>query len=176
MPEYLSPGVYVEEFESGSKPMEGVGTSTAGFIGLSVKGPDIGVPQLVTSFADFRRKYGGYLSQSEFEEYRFLAYSVEHFFINGGTRAFIMRVVPPDAKCAESVSEQEIIKFTAKNPGRWGNFIRVIITPSSKAKTQILSVDELPQGKVYKIKNASGFQTGDIVALSLIHISEPTRH
>ncbi len=45
-----------------------------------------------------------------------------------------MRVVPPDAKCAESVSEQEIIKFTAKNPGRWGNFIRVIITPSSKAK------------------------------------------
>ena len=77
-----------------------------------------------------------------------------------------MRVVPPDAKCAESVSEQEIIKFTAKNPGRWGNFIRVIITPSSKAKTQILSVDELPQGKVYKIKNASGFQTGDIVAFS----------
>ena len=42
MPEYLSPGVYVEEFESGSKPMEGVGTSTAGFIGLSVKGLDIG--------------------------------------------------------------------------------------------------------------------------------------
>ena len=43
---------------------------------------------------------------------------------------------------------------------------KVIITPSSKAKTQILSVDELPQGKVYKIKNASGFQTGDIVAFS----------
>ena len=78
----------------------------------------------MTSFADFRRKYGGYLSQSEFEEYRFLAYSVEHFFINGGTRAFIMRVVPPDAKCAESVSEQEIIKFTAKNPGRWGKFYK----------------------------------------------------
>lgn len=39
MPEYLSPGVYVEEFESGSKPMEGVGTSTAGFIGLGRPGP-----------------------------------------------------------------------------------------------------------------------------------------
>ena len=35
MAEYLSPGVYVEEFESGGKPMEGVGTSTAGFIGLA---------------------------------------------------------------------------------------------------------------------------------------------
>ena len=166
MPEYLSPGVYVEEFESGSKPMEGVGTSTAGFIGLSVKGPDKGIPQLVTNFADFRRKYGGYLSQAEFEDYRFLAYAVEHFFINGGTRAFIMRVTPPDAKCAQSVSEQSVLTFTAKNPGKWGNFIRVIVTPSSKAKTQILSAEELVQGMVYKVKNAAGFQTGDIVAFS----------
>lgn len=166
MPEYLSPGVYVEEFESGSKPMEGVGTSTAGFIGLSVKGPDKGIPQLVTNFADFRRKYGGYLSQAEFEDYRFLAYAVEHFFINGGTRAFIMRVTPPDAKCAQSVSDQSVLTFTAKNPGKWGNFIRVIVTPSSKAKTQILSAEELVQGMVYKVKNAAGFQTGDIVAFS----------
>ncbi len=166
MPEYLSPGVYVEEFESGSKPMEGVSTSTAGFIGLSVKGPDKGTPQLVTNFADFKRKYGGYLSQAEFEDYRFLAYAVEHFFINGGTRAYIMRVAPSDSKCARSVSEQSVLKFTAKNPGKWGNFIRVIVTPSSKAKTQILSVEELVQGKVYKVKNAAGFQTGDIVAFS----------
>lgn len=166
MPEYLSPGVYVEEFESGSKPMEGVGTSTAGFIGLSVKGPNKGTPQLVTNFADFKRKYGGYLSQAEFEDYRFLAYAVEHFFINGGTRAFIMRVTPSDSKCAQSVSEQNVLKFTAKDPGKWGNFIRVIITPSSKAKTQILSAEELVQGTVYKVKNAAGFQTGDIVAFS----------
>lgn len=166
MPEYLSPGVYVEEFESGSKPMEGVGTSTAGFIGLSVKGPDKGTPQLVTNFADFKRKYGGYLSQAEFEDYRFLSYAVEHFFINGGTRAFIMRVTPSDSKCAESVSEQSVLKFTAKDPGKWGNFIRVIITPASKAKTQILSAEELVQGMVYKVKNAAGFQTGDIVAFS----------
>lgn len=164
MPEYLSPGVYVEEFESGSKPMEGVGTSTAGFIGLSVKGPNKGTPQLVTNFADFKRKYGGYLSQAEFEDYRFLAYAVEHFFINGGTRAFIMRVTPSDSKCAQSVSEQSVLKFTAKDPGKWGNFIRVIIIPSSKAKTQILSAEELVQGTVYKVKNAAGFQTGDIVA------------
>ena len=73
MAEYLSPGVYVEEFDSGAKPMEGVGTSTAGFIGLAERGPVEGTPQLVTNFADFRRKYGGYLSENEFGEYRFLA-------------------------------------------------------------------------------------------------------
>ena len=44
MAEYLSPGVYVEEFESGAKPMEGVSTSTAGFIGLAERGPAEGVP------------------------------------------------------------------------------------------------------------------------------------
>ena len=48
MPEYLSPGVYVEEYESGAVPMEGVGTSTAGFIGLAEKGGVIGKPPLVT--------------------------------------------------------------------------------------------------------------------------------
>ena len=86
MAEYLSPGVYVEEFESGGKPMEGVGTSTAGFVGLAEKGTVGGIPQLVTNFADFKRKYGGFLSENEFGDYRFLAYAVEHFFVNRGTR------------------------------------------------------------------------------------------
>ena len=45
MAEYLSPGVYVEEFDSGAKPMEGVSTSTAGFIGLAERGPTEGNPQ-----------------------------------------------------------------------------------------------------------------------------------
>lgn len=109
MAEYLSPGVYVEEFDSGSKPMEGVGTSTAGFIGLAERGPIEGLPQLVTNFSDFKRKYGGYLSENEFGEYRFLAYAVEHFFINGGARCYISRVAPSDAKCASathSIGEQ----------------------------------------------------------------------
>ena len=98
MAEYLSPGVYVEEFDAGSKSMEGVGTSTAGFVGLAERGQIGGLPQLVTSFSDFKRKYGSYLSADEFGSYRFLAYSVEHFFINGGSRCYISRVVPEDAK------------------------------------------------------------------------------
>src|SRR4051794_22328079 len=34
MPQYLSPGVYVEEIPSADKPIAGVGTSTAAFIGI----------------------------------------------------------------------------------------------------------------------------------------------
>lgn len=166
MAEYLSPGVYVEEFESGGKPMEGVGTSTAGFIGLAEHGPVEGVPQLVTNFSDFKRKYGSYLSENEFGDYRFLAYAVEHFFVNGGSRCFISRVAPSDAICASGAApskEEAVVTFTAKNPGVWGNNIRIVITPASKAKTQILEILDLPEGKKYKVKNGSGFNAGDVV-------------
>lgn len=166
MAEYLSPGVYVEEFESGSKPMEGVSTSTAGFIGLAERGPVEGVPQLVTNPADFHRMYGGYLSENEFGEYRYLAYAVEQFFLNGGSRCFVCRVAPRDAACATAFApskEKPIVQLTAKNPGMWGNHIRVVITPSSKAKTQILEEIETNEGKKYLVKNGAGFYAGDIV-------------
>lgn len=169
MAEYLSPGVYVEEFESGSVPMEGVGTSTAGFIGITERGNIEGLPELVTSFSDFKRKFGGYLSESEFGDYRFLPYAVEHFFVNGGSRAFIARVMPSNAKCSEAFApskEETIIKFEAKNPGIWGNDLKAIITPASKAKTQILSEEESSNGKKYKVKNGDGFNSGDIVVFT----------
>jgi len=167
MAEYLSPGVYVEEFDSGSKPMEGVGTSTAGFIGLAQRGMTVGLPQLVTNFADFKRKYGGFLSETEFGNYRFLAYAVEHFFVNGGSRCFIMRVAPEDAKQAVGYLPKEegaVLKFTAKNPGEWGNQMQVLISPASKAKTQVLEIILENDKKKYKVKKAAGFHAGDIVA------------
>ena len=167
MAEYLSPGVYVEEFESGGKPMEAVGTSTAGFIGLAERGPVEGVPQLITNFSDFRRTYGGYLSENEFGEYRFLAYAVEHFFVNGGSRCFVARVAPKNAKCAEGTArsgDTVIVRFSAKNPGAWGDDVRVMITPASKAKTQILEIIEGDGDKKYKVKNGAGFNPGDVVA------------
>jgi len=167
MAEYLSPGVYVEEFESGGTPMEGVSTSTAGFVGLAERGPVEGLPQLVTNFADFKRTYGGYLSESEFGEYRFLAYAVEHFFINGGSRCFVARVAPGDAKrsvgCVPS-GENAALKISAKNPGLWGDSVRAVISPASKAKTQILEILDTPAGKKYLVKNGAGFNAGDVVA------------
>ena len=65
MPEYLSPGVYVEEVPSGNKPIEGVSTSTAGIVGVTERGP-VNEPTLVTSYADFTRKFGGYLDHRIF--------------------------------------------------------------------------------------------------------------
>lgn len=149
--------------------MEGVGTSTAGFIGLAEKGPIEGVPQLVTNFADFKRIYGGYLSENEFGEYRFLSYAVENFFVNGGSRCFVSRVAPSDAKASVGFAPSKdapIVKFSAKNPGIWGDSITVTITPASKAKTQIFEVITADDETKYLVKNGAGFNPGDIVVYS----------
>lgn len=158
MPEYLSPGVYVEEYESGAVPMEGVGTSTAGFIGVAEKGDVIGKPQLVTSFSDYVRIFGGYLSETKFGENRYLPHAVEHFFINGGSRAFVMRVCPADAKVAATKADS-ILSFEAKNPGEWGNRIKVTVAPVSRVKTQVFEVS----GNDAVVRNVDGFTIGDVV-------------
>jgi len=160
MAEYLSPGVYVEEFDSGPAPMQGVGTSTAGFVGLAEKGPVVGAPVFVTGAADFTRKFGGYLQKSEFGEYRYLAHAVAHFFANGGARAFVMRVAPPDAKAAKIKCGD--LSFQAKNPGAWGNAVVITVSPASKARTQILA--EGGEG-TYVFKSAVDFHVGDVVVL-----------
>ena len=159
MAEYLSPGVYVEEYDSGATPMQGVGTSTAGFVGLAERGPVSGQPQLVTSFADYKRMYGGYLSEAAYGMNRFLPYAVEQFFANGGSRAYIMRAVPEDAKAASVTSG--VLKISAANPGVWAEDLRVTVAPASKAKTQVLSVS----GADLTLKNADGFNPGDVVEL-----------
>jgi len=85
MPEYLAPGVYIEEIEIGGKPIEGVSTTTAGFIGETDRGP--AMPRLITGLEQFLRLYGGFLPDS------YLPYAVEGFFSNGGKRCFICRIV-----------------------------------------------------------------------------------
>lgn len=168
MAEYLSPGVYVEEFDSGSTPMEGVSTSTAGFIGVTEKGPKNGAPVLVTNFADFRRTFGSYLSEIEFGQYRYLAYSVNQFFANGGSRCYIKRVVPSDATYAGNTEDAETapVVIYAKDPGAWGNKVTVKIEPAAKYKTQILSVEKSETVTKYKVKNAQGISEGDMVTVN----------
>lgn len=169
MAEYLSPGVYVEEIDSGVATMEGVSTSIAGFIGVAEKGPVGSVPRMATNFSDFKQIYGTYLSERESGNYRFLAYAVEHFFINGGSRCFVTRVAPADASCAKGAvpnTGESVLKFTASNPGAWGNCLNIVISPSSKARTQVFEVLETAEGKRYSVKNSAGFFEGDIVAFS----------
>ncbi len=91
--QYLSPGVYIQEQDSGTQPIEGVSTSTTGFVGMTVRGPISGPPVLVTSFAEYTRNFGGFIPDSPtFHDYRYLPYAVKGFFDNEGALAYIVRV------------------------------------------------------------------------------------
>ncbi|MFJ6520517.1 phage tail sheath family protein [Streptomyces filamentosus] len=85
MPSYLSPGVYVEEVQSGSRPIEGVGTSVAAFVGFAQRGP-FDEPTLVTNWSQFVSRFG------DFVEGTYLAASVYGFFANGGGTCYVVRV------------------------------------------------------------------------------------
>ncbi|MBQ7725134.1 MAG: phage tail sheath family protein, partial [Lachnospiraceae bacterium] len=82
---------------------------------------------------------------------------VEQFFVNGGTRCYVMRVAPPDAKCASA--EKGILKVEAKNPGAWGNKVQITINTAKKQKMQLL--EKKDEG--YRAKSVEGFREGDIV-------------
>ncbi|MGW1769893.1 phage tail sheath family protein [Streptomyces sp. NPDC002073] len=85
MPQYLSPGVYVEEVEAGSRPIEGVGTAVAAFVGLAAEGP-CNAPTLVTNWSQFTSTFG------DFTEGSYLAHAVYAYFLNGGGTCYVVRV------------------------------------------------------------------------------------
>src|SRR3954469_4564138 len=87
---YLSPGVYVEEVDRGSKPIEAVGTNTVGFLGESSKGP-VNESVLVTNWSQFVKTFGDFKDCSEH-----LVHAVYGFFNNGGSRCFVVNVGAPE--------------------------------------------------------------------------------
>jgi hypothetical protein len=99
MPEYLSPGVYIEEVNTGPRPIEGVGTAMAAFVGFSPSGP-ANKPQLITNWSQYVEKFGA-LDESGIRNPHmpggFMSYAVYGYFMNGGNRCYVTRVVPPSA-------------------------------------------------------------------------------
>lgn len=85
MPTYLSPGVYVEEVEAGSRPIEGVGTAVAAFVGLAEKGP-VNEPTLIANWTQFAEKFGDFVPDT------YLAHSVYGYFHNGGGACYVVRI------------------------------------------------------------------------------------
>ena len=148
MPEYLAPGVYVEETSFRAKSIEGVGTSTTAFVGPTRKGPyrvdedSHEPPELLTSYGDFERIYGGFGDLSigaDVATTNYLAHAVRAFFNEGGSRLYVSRVVGSGATTASvgvittgTVDEQA--SFVSRFPGACGNgqvIAREVVSPAS---------------------------------------------
>src|SRR5688500_3754663 len=83
--DYSAPGVYIEEFDRGTRPIQGVGTAVAAFVGFTAKAPD-NRPHLVTSWSQFTNLFGGFLPDA------YLAYAVRGYFENGGRQCYVVSV------------------------------------------------------------------------------------
>lgn len=147
--ERLHPGVYVEEISSGVRPIEGVSTSTAAFVGVAARG----VPsraQLVTSYDDFARSFGGFLPGED----GFLPLAVDAFFSGGGRRAYVVRVLPADANVAVQETAQPTrftpagggtpapaLRFSARGAGAWASFLRIHLADASNFPDEAFRVE-----------------------------------
>jgi hypothetical protein len=127
MPEYLAPGVYVEEIPADVQPIAGVPTSTTAFLGATRSGP-VDVPRLVRSFAEFEAHFGGLAGDMP------LGYAVQQYFLNGGREAVIARVVPAAAPLTDADLSNPALE--ANKRGLWllehgGRFDLLCIPPLS---------------------------------------------
>ena len=130
MAEYLAPGVFIEEIERGPRPIEGVSTSTAAFLGETERGQTW--PRLMTNFNDFRRYFG-----TSFADGKFLPDAVSGFFDNGGQRLYVCRIV--GAGAATATIDMGGLTITAAGPGDSGNriFAKVVGSSTTRAGSPI---------------------------------------
>jgi len=131
MPEYLHPGVYIEEIERGPRPIEGVPTSTAAILGEAERGSIR--PRLVTSYKDYQRWFGDVFGAD-----KFLPYTVSGFFENGGKRGYICRIVGDGATTAQASFGDFIVR--AAGPGSWGTRVFAKVQPSTTKQADGSSV------------------------------------
>jgi uncharacterized protein len=123
MPQYLHPGVYIEEIERGPRPIEGVATSIAAFLGEAERGPL--EPTLVTSYKDYQRWFGDVYARD-----KFLPYSINGFFENGGKSVYVCRLVGQAATTAQAPFGNAF-SVRAAGAGEWGRRVFVRIDDST---------------------------------------------
>ncbi|MBN2145914.1 MAG: phage tail sheath family protein [Anaerolineales bacterium] len=163
MPEYLSPGVYVEEVDRGPKPIEGVGTAMAAFVGFTEKAEIarevdgeiivenlLNKPQLVTNWSQFVERYG------QFAPGAYLPHSVYGYFANGGPRCYIVsvRTIPKAQALLLNSSGKPGLIVKSRQAGTEGLRLRVKVSDvpalpagkKGKEETEDAAPAEIPEG------------------------------
>lgn len=197
MPEYLAPGVYVEEVSFRSKSIEGVSTTTTGFIGSARYGPTNLEPDIITSLAEFERVYGDqqqlvftYVDENTKEEtklepmHNYLWHAVRAFFTEGGKRLYISRIFrsisadndgyadawfpDPDPKAAE---KSDNIRVRARYPGNAGQ-MRVRLT--LRLGQNVLTSEPVPDNPNQERPAVRSLLDGDVVWISNLIGSPPS--
>jgi phage tail sheath protein FI len=174
MPTYLTPGVYVEEIPAQSKPIEGVGTSVAAFVGLAPGGP-VNTPMRISNWTQFTRIYGDPANPDNgpFMSGSYLAHAVYGFFQNGGGLAWIVRVggdgpAPQTQAALPAASNRAIEAFRAVAQDGVDGEVQVEITQEPTPEPP--EGEEKPpseDGGTYRMVVSSGSKREEFDGLSL---------
>ncbi len=161
MPNYLTPGVYIEEMSSGSKPISGAGTSTAAFVGIAEKGV-IGRAVLITNWSQYVKEFGGFLADY------YLAYAVYGFFAEGGTTCYVVRTchydgtgkktaiassaLIPDKNYTEATKTYSF-RVKASSEGTWGDKLLILLENATEGTGFQLTVYQNTVAEDNKLEN-----------------------
>jgi phage tail sheath protein FI len=159
MPEYLAPGVYVEETSFRAKSIEGVGTSTTAFVGPTRRGPTTGTPELVTSLPDFERIYGSLDNlalgdvTAAADRLNFVAHAARAYFDNGGSRLYVVRAVNTAVAAAGRLRDgagtaTEDVLIRARFVGAAYN--GVVRVRESRRSATVLTLGTAPNGSILR--------------------------
>lgn len=178
MPEYLSPGVFVEEVPGKLKALEGVSTSTAAFVGPSERGPVAGAalpfapsggfvlqpdiaPTFITSFADFTRRFGAPLplvTSPADPDTGYLGYSVKAFFDNGGKRCYISRITTAAATSGEVRARQGVVYLLAR-PAKLNDTTIFVKSLRNLANSDSLKIHRRSDGSTIQTVAVASYST-----------------
>ena len=152
---YTHPGVYVEELPA-TGPIQGVGTSTAAFIGPAVAGP-MREPTKITNWSQFVDTFGGYFPQ---QPRMFMAYAVRGFFENGGTEAYVVRVGTAVQSYRDLAARGtgNSLRVRGKEFGTAGDLIRITVDTAQAVPTA-------QNAKIHKARAEFTTAADDVVAL-----------
>ena len=183
---YLHPGVYIEEIPSGSKPIEGVATSVAAFVGKAIKGP-VAEAKLIQSFDEYNNVYGDIASESDT-----MGLAVQAFYLNGGKSAYICRLAGTGSSAANfavlgqgtvqggtgTKTAKAVLKLSASSEGTWGNavFFR-IVKPDQNALSFDLEIGHQDKGNFVRDEAFSGLSMrNDDVNYALAQVNGRSRY
>jgi phage tail sheath protein FI len=163
MPEYLSPGVYIQEVDSGPRPIEGVGTATAAFVGFAAAGP-ANRPQLITNWSQYVNTFGSLEEGGRRNPHvpgSYLSHSVYGYFLNGGGRCYVTRIVAPSVNTAKpqplqlpSRSSKAVSSLTITPKDTVNQDVEVDVVPPSKSAP---AQSEGPEEKAGEISDKGTF-------------------
>lgn len=189
MPEYLAPGVFVEEVSFRSKSIEGVSTTTTGFIGPLRYGPVTEAPDIITSLTEFERSYGdgrqlAFNADGGLPSHNFMWQAARAFFEEGGKRLYLSRVFRPlsgsyppadlgaddpgsppyaDGHARLDVGSSPGFRIIARHPGSAGN---LRLRFGLKLGPNVLGALPDPEQVNTFVPTISNLQVGDVVWIS----------